>query len=85
MKIHYTKHALKKFRDLGELNVRVTKRIIKSILANPKHTDSTSDVPKTIISGMLDSRHMLRIVYRKEHDTIVIITFYPAAIGRYYV
>ncbi len=85
MTIRYTKHAQKKFRDLEELGVRVTKPLIKRILSRPHHTDTTSEAPKTIVSGTLDTRHILRIVYRREDDTIVVITFYPAAVGRYRV
>lgn len=83
--IRYTKHAQKKFQDLEELGVHITKRLVRSILTQPKHTDTTSDTPKTIVSGMLDTHHLLRIVYRKEHDTILVITFYPATVGRYSV
>ncbi len=85
MTIRYTKHAQKKFRDLEELGVRITKRLIRTILDQPRQADTTSDAPKTIVSGMLDARHILRIVYRTEGGTIVVITFYPAVVGRYRV
>lgn len=81
--IKYTKHAKKKFFDLSELGVKVSKSLIAKIIKDPLSVDTKLDAPKIIVSGDLDKRHILRIVYRKEDDIIVVITFYPARKGRY--
>lgn len=85
MKIIYTKHAgVDKFALLRRHHFKVSKRLIKEVLQNPEHIDKESDTPKIIASRSIDSRHILRVVYRKEGDIITVITFYPAEKGRYY-
>ena len=37
-----------------------------------------------IASKSIDAKHILRVVYRKEDDKIIVTTFYPAEKGRYY-
>lgn len=84
MTIKYTKHALKKFIDLKQLGVIVTKRRIRIIIQKPIHRDTHSDEPNIIATGKLDTQHILRIVYKTEHDIITVITFYPTKKGRYF-
>ena len=85
MTIRYTSHALRKFNDLDALGVHVTKRLIHSILTNPHTVDTESDRPNIITSGILDTRHLLRVVYRMEDAIILVITFYPVRKERYFV
>lgn len=69
------------FRKHGfEVNIKTIENVIK----NPKHLDKESDFPNIIASRTFDQKHILRVVFRKEHDIIKIITFYPAEKGRYY-
>lgn len=84
MKILYTKHALQKFMDLESLGVKISKILIAKIIKNPLHLDATTDFPKKIASGELDATHTVRIVYKEENDTIMIVTFYPARKTRYF-
>lgn len=84
MRVIFTYHAEKKFKDLKELNVHATKSLIKRILGKPAHLDTTSDFPKKIASGEFDQTRILRIVYKRKHDIITVITFYPAKKGRYF-
>ena len=37
-----------------------------------------------IASRSIDEKHVLRVVYKWKGDIITVITFYPAAKGRYY-
>ena len=83
MKINYTKHAKKKFKDLEKLGVLVKKELVTKGVKEPLNIDEISDDPKKIASIELDKNHILRIVYKEEHGKIVIITFYPAKKGRY--
>ncbi len=85
MKIIYTKHALIKFNDLKLLGIKTTKKTIKEIIKNPDNLDEDTDPPKIIASGSYSHNLILRIVYRQEGDIIIIITFYPAKKGRYYI
>lgn len=62
----------------------ITRQFIKLVILNPEHIDGESDFPKVIASRSIDSKHILRVVYRRENDIILIITFYPAEQGRYY-
>lgn len=83
MKIVYTKHAAKKFRDLAELGIHITKQRISKMCRNPAKIDAEIDFPQVIIEGKLDHKHNLRIVYREQDGIITIITFYPTKKGRY--
>jgi len=84
VKIVFTKHAEKKFKDLAILGVKASKKAVIDIVDNPVHKDVKSDYPNTIVSGNFDKARILRVVYRVERGKILIITFYPAKKGRYY-
>lgn len=83
MKIIYTKHATKKFDDLAQLGIVISKDDLLRIIKNPLYVDSLSDFPNTIATGDLFIFYVLRVVYRAESDKIIVITFYPARKGRY--
>lgn len=87
MKFVFTKHASQdKFAMLKKhkFQTKVTQQLIEEIIVNPEHEDGESDMPNIIVSGSIDRKHILRVVYRKEFDIIRVITFYPAEKGRYY-
>ena len=85
MKIKYTRHALvDKFAMLKKHKFQVGKRFISEVISHPEHEDKQTDFPKVIASKTIDTKHVLRVVYRVENDTIWVITFYPAEKGRYY-
>lgn len=87
MRFVFTKHAIfEKFAILKKhkFQTKITKSLIKEIILNPEHEDQESDKPKIIASKTIDSKHVLRVVYRRENDIIRVITFYPAEKGRYY-
>jgi len=83
VKIVYTKHALKKFKDLAELKILISRSIVNSIIKEPISIDNFSDFPNKIATGMFDKTHVLRIVYKEEDGKIVIVTFYPGKKERY--
>ena len=85
MKIVYTKHAERdKFTYLARHGFKTAKREINNIIIDPDHVDEVSDYPNTIASKQIGTKHVLRVVYKKENDRITVITFYPAQVGRYY-
>ncbi|OGK41564.1 hypothetical protein A3A74_08055 [Candidatus Roizmanbacteria bacterium RIFCSPLOWO2_01_FULL_35_13] len=85
MKIVFTKHAsVDKVAMLKKHNFTANKAFIKEVIEKPDHEDKESDFPKIIASKSMDSKHVLRVVYKLEDDIITVITFYPAPKGRYY-
>ena len=85
MKIAFTKHAaIDKFKMLQRHNFKANKNSIRKVIENPEHEDKDSDKPNVIASKSIDSKHILRVVYKIEGDIITVITFYPAEKGRYY-
>src|SRR3989344_7116525 len=76
MKIIYTKHAKRKFKELERLGIKVSRRDITETTRNPEHSDRTSDFPKLIASNSFDKTRIIRVVFRKENDKIIVITFY---------
>ena len=60
------------------------KKLVRDVIRNPEDEDKESDFPKIIASKSIDEEHILRVVYKKKGDIITVITFYPAAKGRYY-
>lgn len=83
MKIAFTKHAEKKFKELPLLNITVKKADIIKAIKNPDYIDVESDKPKIIVHGPLNSKHIVRVVYKQESGIITVITFYPARRKRY--
>lgn len=83
MKIVFTKHAASKFTDLPAGSVVVKKQDVLKAVKNPDFEDFESDKPKIIVHKSLDTRHIVRVVYRKESDIITVITFYSTKKGRY--
>ncbi len=81
MKIIYTKHAQKKFKDLQLFGIFITKARILNTIKKPKYR--SSDNGNSIVSAGLDKSHNLRVVYYQERDDIIVVTFYIYRKGRY--
>jgi len=84
VKIIYTKHSLNKFLLFKSRGFAISKTFVDRTVRQPENIDIETDKPKFIVSGKLDRKHVLRVVYVREDDIIRIITFYPAEKGRYY-
>ena len=85
MKIVFTIHAaVDKFAMLKKHKFVANKKLVRDVIRNPEDEDKESDFPKIIASKSIDEEHILRVVYKKKGDIITVITFYPAAKGRYY-
>jgi len=76
MTFRFTKHARAKFVRMRQSGFRLTQTKVKETIAQPSKTESRDD-GTFIATSLFDSNHVLRVVYRKEGDIIVIITFYP--------
>ena len=85
MTIIYTVHVLKdKIPLLNNRGFRININDIEEVVNHPEHLDKISDHPNIIASKKIDKKHVLRVVYVVDNDTIRVITCYPAEIGRYY-
>lgn len=82
--IIFTKHAEGKFRKLSKHKLKIVKKQVLLVIFKPENIDDDSDFPKTILSGTIDAKHVLRVVCFEADDIIRVITFYPAEKGRYY-
>lgn len=80
--IHFTKHALEKFAILKRHGFIISRHAVINAVTNPESIDY-SRVPLKIAQTNFDSKHVLRVVYKEESDTKVIITFYPGRRNQY--
>lgn len=82
MEIIYTKHAEEKFSVITKAGFPITKRKLKQIIQYPKWRGSTKYNQETAL-GLVDKRHILRIVLDRKGDIIKVITFHIARRGKY--
>ena len=85
MKIVYTLHALEKFKVLEAEGWKITKNKIRQIIKKPKWQGTTKSNQETAMS-LVDEKHIIRIVLRKENqegDIIRVITFHIGRRGKY--
>ena len=82
MEVRFTVHALRKFLVLKRHGVSVSKRHITETVEKPERIDH-SRLPLLIAQTSFDERRVLRVVYRIEQGTKVIITFYPGRKSQY--
>lgn len=68
--IYYTKYAEEKFDILHQYGVYFTKEQIEETVAAPEKITKKG-------SHQAARKDGLKVVYKKEHDCIKIITFYP--------
>ena len=80
--IRFTRHASEKFLLLRLHNVAISKRMVIRALTNPEVIDHSRS-PLLIAQINFDKMRVLRVVYRQEGDTKVVITFYPGRKSQY--
>lgn len=76
MQIYFTKHAQVKLDVLQRHHFPVSLDQVKDAVSNPDLVDE-SRLPLLIAQKSIDQTHVLRVVYRQEGETKIIITFYP--------
>ena len=82
MKIVFTKHAQDKFVVLRRHGVFLTKSQVIRAIKEPELVDYTR-LPLLIAQHSLDTRRVLRVVYRIEQNVILVVTFYPGRKSQY--
>lgn len=80
--MHFTRHARDKFAILRSHGVIITPEEVIEDVQHPDLVDYSRS-PLTIAQRVLTATHVLRVVYREERGTIVIITFYPGRKSQY--
>ena len=74
--IYFTKHAREKFKILKDHKFIITKNQVIETLNKPDLIDR-SRAPLLISQRRISQTHVLRVVYKKENNNKIIITFYP--------
>lgn len=82
MAIRYTQHARYKFQILAQHGFPVTEQQVVDVLRRPDVVIPQSG-DRYIAQKRLGERHVLRVIYRKEDEDLVVITFYPGRRERY--
>ncbi len=78
----YTRHARVKFAILRRYGFEVRPDQVEDTVTNPERIISQSG-GKYIAQKGITPQHVLRVVYREEGETYVVITFYPGRKDRY--
>lgn len=81
-KVDYTHHAKEKFEVLRKHGFTVSPNQVEETVLRP---DKVIPRPsgRLIAQKEITERHVLRVVYREEDETRVVITFYPGRRERY--
>lgn len=81
-KIVFLFHALNKIQILSSHKIFVDKNLITKIITKPDKIESGYK-NRLVAQGMLDDKHVLRIVFEESEEEIKIITMYPGRRSRY--
>ncbi|MCH8067971.1 MAG: DUF4258 domain-containing protein [Candidatus Marinimicrobia bacterium] len=81
-KVKYTNHAKLKFKILKSHGFIIDHKQVDETLLNPDKVIQQSR-GRLIAQKRITDIHVLRVVYREENNTIIVITFYPGRKERY--
>ena len=81
-KIVFSLHALNKIQILSKHQIFVDKNLITKIITKSDRIEGGYK-NRLVVQGMLDDKHVLRIVYEESQEEIKIITIYPGRRIRY--
>ena len=76
MPVHLTHHVKEKIKLIQKYKFRVSQQTIINTIYDPVRTEARSD-GTVIATSLLDEKHVLRVVYKKQNDIIIVITCYP--------
>jgi len=80
--IRYTQHAEAKFPILKRHGFEITHDQVEETLTHPDKEIQQSE-KRIIAQKGITVTHILRVIYRLEEETRVVITFYPGRRERY--
>jgi len=81
-KIVFSLHALNKIQILSKHQIFVNKNLITKTITKPDRIEGGYK-NRLVAQGVLDDKHLLRIVYEESQEEIKIITIYPGRRSRY--
>lgn len=81
-KVDYTQHAREKFEILRRHDFAVSPAQVEETVLRPDKIIPQSS-GRLIAQKRITERHVLRVVYREEDETRLVITFYPGRRERY--
>lgn len=81
-KIVFSSHAERKFDILKQHGFYISKTTIIAALERPDKVEQGYRGRK-IAQMVLDEEHVIRIIFEDIHDTLKVVTFYPARRERY--
>ena len=79
--IRFTKHAREKFTVLDRHGFKVTEQQVIDTVRAPDRIEP--GLRWVIAQKRISESHVLRVVYSRQDDEIIIITFYPGRRSRY--
>ena len=82
MKVVFTSHARQKILILRRHNCTISEEEVKKTIEDPDSLKEGMN-NRMIAQRAVDEEHLLRVIYEKRGDDIVIVTFYPARRERY--
>lgn len=80
--VEYTHHARAKFEILKRYGFEVAPEQVEATVSYPEKV-SPQPGERFIAQRTNSSRHVLRVVFRQQGETRVVITFYPGRRERY--
>ena len=80
--VKFSQHSLIKIDLLKAYGVNISKEIVVDIIKFPDKIE-TGYKNRLIAQKKIDDEHVLRVVYEKQEDEILIITAYPGRRSRY--
>ncbi len=80
--IEFSLHSLLKIKILRSHNFNLSKEIVEDIIGFPDKIDVDYQ-DRLIAQKNLDDTHVLRVVYEKKPEKLLIITVYPGRRSRY--
>jgi hypothetical protein len=79
--VRFTRHAQKKFSVLAVHGFVVSEEQVRQTVLSPDRVEDYET--EQIAQKRISDTHVLRVVYRRENDEILVITFYPGRRKRY--
>jgi len=80
--VRFGPHALRKFEDLRQYNVTVTREQVEQVLRCPDSVEPGRK-GRMVATGGFSEHLVLRVVHRETDDALEIVTFYPGRRSRY--
>lgn len=82
MKVIFTQHAREKSLALKRLGWSITRQSVIRTLRHPQWKGISRFGQETAMS-LLDSDHILRVIFNRDGDIMTVVTFHPARRGKY--